>query len=410
MKQIYLSILLAVLLIGTAQAQKNFKPAVLVKAAGDTINGYINYKEWDKSPRIIEFKAPGSDSKSVLYTTGMLRSFEVAGIAKYVAYVGKISTDKNEFPNVPGSLDTTTVRDSVFLQQSYSGKFVSMLVHVDAEKTRIFVKEPDKEPVELKYHQYYVNSTNIKQVRPFESQLFQLAEKYNPGIQNILQKIQDASFSPDNILQIIKSINNDQNKGSAGNGGSRFYAGITLNKTVGNLKGFLLDLSGQKPTSYLPSINAGVDLFRNKYTQTLFFRADVSFSGNSPHFKYVSKSNYIYDFKYTQYTAALTPQLVWNFYNKGDFKIYVDFGYDFNYTVYRNDDYIFGTGNDLKSVKEKYDLKRFWFSKVFKAGVFVNKRIEVYAQYIPNATYLIHRDFTVRNSTQGIGVHYLFGK
>ena len=75
MKQIYLSILLAVLLIGTAQGQKNFKPAILVKAAGDTINGYINYKEWDKSPGIIEFKAPGSDSKSVLYTPGMLRIF-----------------------------------------------------------------------------------------------------------------------------------------------------------------------------------------------------------------------------------------------------------------------------------------------------------------------------------------------
>jgi len=406
MKKNYLSVLLMILCFYGAQAQKNFKSAVLIKATGDTVNGYINYKEWDKTPKTIEFKALVTDTKPVLYAPSMLRSFEIVGITKYVTYIGRISADKNEFPNVPGSLDTTTVRDSVFLQQPYSGKFVSMLVHEDAEKTRIFVKEPDKDPVELKYHQYYVSSTNIQQVRFFESQLVQLAEKYNTGNQNIRQKVQEASFSPDNILRILKSINNDQNKGAAGNGGSRFYAGITLNKTVGNLKGFLLDLSGQKPTSYLPSINAGVDLFRNKYTQTLFFRADVSFSGNSPHFKYISKSNYTYDFKYTQYTTALTPQIVWNFYNKGDFKIYVDFGYGFNYAVYSNDDYIFGTGNDLNSVKEKYDFKRFWFSKVFKAGVFVNKRVEVYAQYIPNATYLIHRDFTVRNVTQGIGIHY----
>jgi len=410
MKQIYLSVLLLTLCLYGAQAQKNYKPALIIKASGDTLKGYINYKEWDKNPKSIEFKPSITDAKPISYTPAMLRSFEVVGITKYLAYIGKISADKNEFPGVPASLDTTTIRDSIFLQQTYSGKYVSMLVHTDAEKERIFIKETDKEPVELKYHQYYVNSTNIQQARFFESQLVQLAEKYNPGNQNILQKVQETPFSPNNILAVLKKINDDQSKGASGNGGSRFYAGITLNRTAGNLQGYFLDLSGQKPTSYLPSVNAGVDLFLNKYTQTLFFRTDISFSGNSPHYKYVSKSNYIYDLKYTQYTASLTPQVVWNFYNKGDFKIYIDFGLGLNYSVYSNDDYLFGTGSDIRSVKSKYDFKKLWYSKVFKAGVFVNKRVEVYAQYIPNAAYVIHTEFAVRNVTQGIGIHYLFGK
>jgi hypothetical protein len=409
MKQIYLAILSFVLLYGTAQAQKNFKPAVLIKAAGDTVKGYINLKEWDKSPKSIEFKALANDGKFEVYTPAMLQGFDVLGATKYRSYNGSISADKNVFPNLPASLDTATVRSSIFLQQSYSGKFLSMLVHTDAEKERIFVMETGKEPVELKYHQYYVNNNNIQEARFFQNQLALLAAQYNPNDQNIGQAIGEAKYSPDAIMSVLKKINSDQSKGTSSNGGSRFYAGVTLNRTVGNLEGYILDLSGKKPSNINPSLNAGYDLFLNKYTQTLFFRADLSLSMNSPHFKYGSKSNYIYDLQYKQYTASLTPQVVWSFYNKGAFKIYIDFGFGFNYSTYSDDDYIFGTGNDLKSYKNKYVLRKSWVSKVFKAGVFVNKKVEIYAQYIPSTAYVTHNDFDVRNVTQGIGVHYLFG-
>jgi len=40
----------------TAGAQVNYIPAKVVSINGDTLNGFINYQEWERSPVSIKFK------------------------------------------------------------------------------------------------------------------------------------------------------------------------------------------------------------------------------------------------------------------------------------------------------------------------------------------------------------------
>ena len=38
-------------------AQANYKSGYVVTLKGDTLRGYINYKEWGRNPKDIDFKA-----------------------------------------------------------------------------------------------------------------------------------------------------------------------------------------------------------------------------------------------------------------------------------------------------------------------------------------------------------------
>jgi len=409
MKRISLAILLLIACSYTAKSQKNYKRALIIKAAGDTVKGYVNYKEWDENPEFIDFKYSVTDAKPNRYTPDMLRGFEVLGMDKYLSYIGNISADKSKFPDLASNLDTTTVHDTVFLQQVYKGQPLSLLKHTDNIKTRFFITEKNEAPVELMYHQFYTNSLSIQQLKLFHDYLLQLAQKYNTS-KGIEARIHKADFTEADLYDIVKLINNDHVTKTSGTGGSRFYVGILFNRTTTDFVG-QNPLDGQKAYSYIPTLNAGIDIFRNKYTQRFFLRADVSLSANMPHFKYQTQGIYSYEYKFKQYTASLLPQLIYNFYNKDNVKIYLGAGGGINYSVYGKDsEYIISTNYTSNAYKNQYEFDAMWFSIVFKAGAIVNKKIEIYAQYTPPANNSNYVYFSIRNSNYGLGVHYLFGK
>ncbi len=52
------NLLFAVLLLPFfSHAQDNYQPGAVVTLKGDTIHGYINFKEWEINPRSISFQA-----------------------------------------------------------------------------------------------------------------------------------------------------------------------------------------------------------------------------------------------------------------------------------------------------------------------------------------------------------------
>ena len=59
MKKYYLLLLFFVPLISIAQS--NYKKSAMVDMNGDTIRGFINYKEWGQNPKEILFKNVLSD-------------------------------------------------------------------------------------------------------------------------------------------------------------------------------------------------------------------------------------------------------------------------------------------------------------------------------------------------------------
>src|ERR1700744_3021714 len=138
-----------------SMAQTNFRPAYAIKNNGDTLKGYIDYREWRETPLNIDFKQNLTDKQVPSLSPDDIKSFHSQGRVSYVKYIGPLSTDKNTYPDLLHKLDTTTITKTVFLKVVIAGEKVSLLSNTDEIKTRLFVQESGSAPQELKYHQYY---------------------------------------------------------------------------------------------------------------------------------------------------------------------------------------------------------------------------------------------------------------
>ena len=414
MKSLHIAILLLLCTFYAALAQKNYKPAMLIKATGDTLKGYVNYKEWDEAPKIIEFKASLEDAKSQSYTAETLRSFEISGIDKYLGYIGNISVDKNFFPNIADALDTTTVRDTVFLRQVYGGQPLTLFRHKDKIKNRFFISEGQSRPIELKFYQFYVAvenpavASNVQQYRIYQDSLLALAQKYNAS-KNVEARVMKTDFIESDLFSVIKLINNDKATKESGIGGTRLYAGVLFVQTTTDFLG-ANHLGGQRSQTYIPTLNVGLDVFTNRYTKRLFLRLDLSLSADKPRFKSQEENLDTYDYKFDRYTAMLSPQMMYNLYNRETFKLYLGIGVGVNYSVYGKDNrLIYNTTYGYTTTERNpYHLNSFAINPLIKAGCFIGKNFEIYGQYMPPDYITNYVDFGVRTSSFGVGAHYLF--
>jgi hypothetical protein len=400
-------LVLSLILHFSVLAQTNYKEGFVVKSTGDTLRGYINYREWDKTPDYIEFKASLTDKVPAKIFPVTLRAFEINGLDSYITYIGMVSMDKNIFPDLPTSFDDSVTQDTVFMQVIYQGIPLSLLEQSDKLKTRLFVRENNEQPIELQFHEYYVDNRATNSVKSFADVLKPLAQKYNPQNSNLEQAIDRTIFRESDLQQIIKLINNDKSKQHSGSTNSRFFAGVVINQATTQFKGIYRG----KVYSYIPQLDAGVDVFLNKNTQRFFFRGQISLSAAQPRFNTENLNpSPSSEYQFDQYTASLSLQPTFNVYNTDTFKLYLAAGVGVNYSYYFNNLYTVNTSAGKVQYENYYELSNLWTNFPLKTGVVINKKIEVFATYTPSAQLTRYFYFSESNSNLGLGVHYLFGK
>src|SRR5215217_9568220 len=85
MKKTILSVLL-VISITIVYAQKNFLPGWVALNKTDTLKGLVDYRNWEKNPRAIDFKL-GLDGKTETYAILQLEAFGIDGYDQYIRAV-----------------------------------------------------------------------------------------------------------------------------------------------------------------------------------------------------------------------------------------------------------------------------------------------------------------------------------
>jgi hypothetical protein len=420
MKSLFIALLIA--LPAIVFAQPNFHKGYVLKSNGDTLKGFINYREWAYSPEIVEFKANKNSNEVQEFNPNTIKGFQVTGFETYASYVGLISMNKNIFPDIPSNLDTARQPGAIFLKRLATGDRITLYLNNEVGKNRFFIAEKNDIPVELKYYEYYGASRSDEVFdNLFRGQLLLLIYKYKNGDTRFISDLEQVKFNEADLKSAVDRINNinpskKANKASYGNRTSifRLFAGLgatntttsynylasTTGSDVNGGVGFNYNYLTLHSSTLSPKINLGLDIFTNPNVQQFIFRAELSYwyanASFSENINNVNGSVNITSFSFTQHNISFIPQLLYNVYNTDKLKVYLDAGASINFSSYANNSNV------------AIPVKSLWAYFPFQAGFVLNKQTEVYFTYTTSGNYLNATNISVSSQSVSVGIKRLF--
>ena len=398
------ALLIILLLPVLVSAQSNYKPGYVVDLKGDTLKGLVDYREWEKNPARISFKNSAGNVQE--FTDQSARAFAVNGLEYYEQHMVSVSTDPVDLGKLMPKSDSNFVTKTVFLKLLVRGKYASLYYYGDDVKPRFYFSETgdNHQPEELAYHVYYDADNAVKNTTRYRIQLQYEAQKNNvAGLEGLIGQ---ARYDVDDLTRIVSKINGGtgQQMVSQSLFGTRWFAGAGVNY---NDMLFTGSIAYGDAYSLFPKASVGLDILPNKSTQSFFLRVEAAFTGDSHDFK--DKET---ELKVNQLTASVILQAYYNFYNSEKLKIFAGGGIAVNFSTYPTHYYIADEGIDLTLTKNTGypDYHPLWESIIFKAGVILNKKIEIYAGYSPATTLTNnYSDLAGDVVSYQVGINYLFG-
>ncbi|MHB8207740.1 hypothetical protein [Mucilaginibacter sp.] len=418
MKYLYLFFAVTFLTPLFSSAQSNYKPGYLVTLKGDTLKGYIDYKEWIQNPRGVNFKTNvGANQTS--YSIDNCNAFGANGLEYYRRYILPISQDKVQASNLTIGVDTTTTTDTVFLKTVTSGKNITLLTYNDGIKRRFFIAENNSTAIELIQHLYLdpQETSRIVTQKTYTRQLQQLAAKYQPQDDKLIKDIPAIDYSEKDIATIAYKINGETNYAtvqSATGSATRFFVGLALNDAVSKFT--TSNAIGSNASSAFPQITFGTDILINKNVGDLLVRLEFGVTGNKANYSFNGQdanSTTYTTLKYNQSTGFFNPQLLYNFYNTSASKVYIAIGTQLNYSTYTNKSYStrYTLSGGYSQISDDVfpDIKSFFVNVTGKVGYVINNKLDIYAGYNPSTRINDNSGFSITTSSLKIGINYLFG-
>ena len=419
MKNIYKFLFLFLLPL-TSIAQSNYKPGYVVTLKGDTLHGFIDYKEWGRNPKDIRFKNSLSTGAAEGFSTKNAGAFAVTGLEYYQCFVLSISQDQVDMGKLETKPDSSYLTDTVFLRIIAKGKHLTLYSYTDNIKPRYYVLETGENlPQELSFHAYFNpnESASVQYINRFRTQLENLAQKYEVNTDKTQEQIVRANYAEADLIKIADVINGTSSRqfNTQKLFGTRLFIGIGVNYNTQVFAGDNTsqgDISFPQKTTITPKISAGLDFFPNKNVQRLFLRAEVSFTVDNYNLSNTMAGD-VLNLSFNQYMVSVIPQIFYNVYNTESLKVFLNVGVSVNFSSYKNYSFTeqFGSSSGA-NLYSALPLDKTWESFPIKAGIILNKKLEIYAGYTPSEsiTGVLSSINTVGSvSTYQAGISYLFG-
>lgn len=397
-------------------AQSNYKPGYVVNIKGDTLKGFVDYREWARNPKEITFKQ-ALNAAGEKFSALTANAFAVTGADYYDRFVVDISTSTVELPELSHKLDTAFITDTVFLKNLVNGKSISLYVYTNSVKSNYYIFDKRLHKIiGLKQYLYYdEEKLSVSGINGYIGQLLRLAAIYQPGNKGLQTRIQKASYIESDLTDIAIKINGGTAAQQAVhiNSGIRMFAGAGIRSSKLQFKGDNTAApfpEGSSDNAFSPVISAGLNFLLNKYTERLIIRLEVSAAMNQ--FKFSAQQGTgptRYDLNFKQFNAAVTPQILYNFYSTDKVKAFFDVGLAVNVYKYNNYDYITTYSYGVVTSKNKYpQFQGLVFSLPIKAGTWINKRIEIYGAYSIPTSITRYIYYSADLSSIQFGMNYLF--
>ena len=395
---------LFVIISGAAVAQSNYKRAFITKNNGDTLSGFVNYREWYRNPDEFSFRSSIDDKTTETFTVKNVSLVEIAGLATYQRFVVTVSTNDVEFDRLTGSSAQPRREDTVFLQLLTKGKHVSLYAFRDDIKQRFYILEPEKStPLELSYRVALMDGS-VNKFRTFRQQLLQLAEKSGVSEAAVRSQIDKSEYIQEDIVKVIHSINGGTNEAPAlptsRGKWNKLYLGAGVNYSTVSYSGRnVINSDGvdnndtrlykdRRSGSLRPLFVVGTDLNLKKEVQTLYVRLEVAAAAMSSEVHSVYKFN-MYSVEELSNTYTLSavifsfqPQVTVNWLNTGGVKCYLGAGPSLHYLLAMKNELYQKTNQQGPPYSDKQEddflpLKDLYASVFARAGVTIRNQFDV---------------------------------
>jgi hypothetical protein len=420
MKQFYFLLFIIFLLPLFSNAQSNYQPGYVINVKGDTLRGFIDYQEWMTNPSSVSFKLHIADKEIKKLTTDDIVFFNVNGFESYRKFTGKISMDLIDPEHISTGRDTTFKMASVFLKVLAKGAYLTLFSYVDDIRPHFYIEQAlDSSPVELHYS-LYKDETNQGVEKTvvddgFKKQLYFIAIKYKVLSDDLQDDLQRAEYLADDLVKIVNKINGSPQesnaKTTAGFKKNNLFLGAGINITNTNPVNAFKLLGPTSYTSFLPMISGGVNFPLNPNIGRTLLRLELSVGGIHYTTNYDDKvypyTNNVY--KYTDITVALTPQIMYRFYNADNFKFFGGLGIPLVLNNYTDVLYAQKNGSPVPgNSANTSDFVIFNTPLMIKTGVLINNKIEIYADYLTSASVSNDEVFRLNFTSIQVGMNYYF--
>ena len=409
-------------------AQSNYRAGYVVTTTGDTVRGFIDFRNWGANPDAISFKHTIADGTKKTYGLNDITFFSVDGFVAYKKYTCKISMDITDINHIIDGRDTSFKTATVFLKVLQKEKYLALYSYADDLKTRFFIGEaPDYTPIELTYRLYY-NMANVTYTsgrtvneNTYQKQLFALAAKYNALDDDLTFRLQRSNYEASDLLTIVSKINgiskSEFQKRYADKSRVSFFIGASANisATSSSQGSPYTAAGGPSYTSVQPMVSLGVNFVPNPVTGALQIRLGLEYAGSKFNTAYTLKvSPYIpVRASYNQTSFSIVPKIIYNFYNAGNLKIYGGVGFVYSHFSYSNSS--FGSQNPSASDNGIGETDPYYFNTtddafLLQAGVQFNKRFEIFASYATATAATAGGYWALSTQSSQVGIIVLFGK
>ncbi|WP_157433355.1 hypothetical protein [Adhaeribacter aquaticus] len=365
----------------------------MVNTQGDTLRGFIDYREWDKNPRKISYKESLESNKVQEFNPLTIQYFALDGLGAYQKYDGRISMGNVETKDLAITSDTSTAKVSVFLKLLQRGKSVSLYSYRDELKNRFFLQKANElAPQELQFRRYRSQTDNgnnaIINLKIYAPQLWNAATEFGVSTPELKRRIELAAYSEADLLQVVSLINHVSKEElkisrSAGSPKMRYFAGAGLSRTQLQAEPvWALTLDKPSYTSLLPKVSFGADTYLNPDVQQFFLRFQFSYALASFN---VSSEDGVVKFNIKQSTFNIAPQLLYNFYNSEKFKFNIGGGGFYTIASYDKSTTASIKANQntsSNSISELNFLPPLYYGYLLRTGIIINNKVDFSVLYL----------------------------
>lgn len=410
-------------------AQSNFKPGYVVTLKGDTLKGTIDQKEWVENPDRINFKQERqADAKR--YTPADILGFGVTGQDYFRSFTGLISKGAVDLADLSSGIDSSTVQSTLFLRIVAEGKKLMLYSYRDKIKDRYFISEGSALPVELNRYVFLdiVRVNKTVEINAYQQQLNHLVTIYQPGNIALMERILSTPYRSGDLQNVVAALEGSQQvfTVSKDRSGYRFFIGVGINLARGSFYSYesiftAKNIFNSPDKIYYagPMLSGGIDFYFNKNVEKVLFRTELILTTNKFHATYtntVSDYNVIRrddELSVNQLSAILSPQLIYNIYNKGRFKFYLSGGFQLNISSFSNNHYV--GKNYLNGVQQGGSDNVLRYRTVTSniaasTGFEIDKKINIYVKYGSPMSITNYPQFALDVTTYRVGANFLFGK